>query len=160
MRGRNLKRAEPARGESTPKIELVASMDATSPEDMRARSIAIELMFAALFCFACLDTSGKWMSRHIPIWEVVWARYLGAPCCVLRRHVRRTHPAPGAGALLGHSAGLAALAVGGPDRRLRRARPLVFDPRASSCAGRVARPVRLYADRLDDHLRLHRLRRS
>src|SRR5947209_20602084 len=81
--GTQLKRAEPARGESTPKIELVASMDATSPEDMRARSIAIALMFAALFCFACLDTSGKWMSRHIPIWEVVWARYMGATCFVL-----------------------------------------------------------------------------
>ncbi len=53
-------------------------MEAVSAEDLRHRSIAIALMFAALFCFACLDTSGKWMSRHIPIWEVVWARYMGA----------------------------------------------------------------------------------
>jgi drug/metabolite transporter (DMT)-like permease len=58
-------------------------MDVTSVEELRARSIAIALMFAALFCFACLDTSGKWLSRHIPIWEVVWARYMGATLFVL-----------------------------------------------------------------------------
>jgi drug/metabolite transporter (DMT)-like permease len=83
MRGINLKRAEDARAGDQPRIELVASMDATSAEDLRARSIAIALMFAALFCFACLDTSGKWLSRHIPIWEVVWARYMGATLFVL-----------------------------------------------------------------------------
>jgi drug/metabolite transporter (DMT)-like permease len=83
MRGSNLKRAEEARGGDPPKIELVASMEAASAEELRARSIAIALMFAALFCFACLDTSGKWLSRHIPIWEVVWARYMGATFFVL-----------------------------------------------------------------------------
>jgi drug/metabolite transporter (DMT)-like permease len=79
----NVKRTEEARGGDIPKRELVASMDAASPEELRTRSIAIALMFAALFCFACLDTSGKWMSRHIPIWEVVWARYMGATFFVL-----------------------------------------------------------------------------
>ncbi|GAC1333664.1 MAG: DMT family transporter [Beijerinckiaceae bacterium] len=58
-------------------------MDAASADELRARSIAIALMFAALFCFACLDTSGKWLSRHIPVWEVVWARYMGATFFVL-----------------------------------------------------------------------------
>jgi drug/metabolite transporter (DMT)-like permease len=65
------------------KVELIASMDATSAEELRTRSIAIALMFAALFCFACLDTSGKWLSRQIPVWEVVWARYMGATIFVL-----------------------------------------------------------------------------
>jgi drug/metabolite transporter (DMT)-like permease len=65
------------------KRELTASMDAANAEELRARSIAIALMFAALFCFACLDTSGKWLSRQIPIWEVVWARYMGATLFVL-----------------------------------------------------------------------------
>ncbi|MBV9066151.1 MAG: DMT family transporter [Methylobacteriaceae bacterium] len=73
-----LKRAEHLRAGNSPKVELIASMDASSAEELRGRSVAIGLMFAALFCFACLDTSGKWMSRHIPIWEVVWARYMGA----------------------------------------------------------------------------------
>jgi drug/metabolite transporter (DMT)-like permease len=79
----NIKRAGEARGAEPNKVELVASMDVTSAEELRARSIAIALMFAALFCFACLDTSGKWLSRHIPIWEVVWARYMGATLFVL-----------------------------------------------------------------------------
>jgi drug/metabolite transporter (DMT)-like permease len=83
MRGRNLKRAEDPREGDSPGVELIASMDASSAEELRGRSIAIGLMFAALFCFACLDTSGKWMSRHIPIWEVVWARYMGATIFVL-----------------------------------------------------------------------------
>jgi drug/metabolite transporter (DMT)-like permease len=65
------------------KVELAASMDAANAEELRAHSIAIALMFAALFCFACLDTSGKWLSRQIPIWEVVWARYMGATLFVL-----------------------------------------------------------------------------
>lgn len=40
-------------------------------------------MCGALVCFACLDASGKWLSRHVPVWEVVWARYLGATILVL-----------------------------------------------------------------------------
>jgi drug/metabolite transporter (DMT)-like permease len=83
MPGTNLKRADKTPAQAMRSVELVASMDATSAEDLRARSVAIALMFAALFCFACLDTSGKWMSRHIPIWEVVWARYMGATLFVL-----------------------------------------------------------------------------
>jgi drug/metabolite transporter (DMT)-like permease len=83
MPGTNLNRADKTPAQAMRSVELVASMDATSAEDLRARSVAIALMFAALFCFACLDTSGKWMSRHIPIWEVVWARYMGATLFVL-----------------------------------------------------------------------------
>jgi drug/metabolite transporter (DMT)-like permease len=83
MPGTNLKRADKTPAQAMRSVELVASMDASSAEELRGRSVAIGLMFAALFCFACLDTSGKWMSRHIPIWEVVWARYMGATLFVL-----------------------------------------------------------------------------
>jgi drug/metabolite transporter (DMT)-like permease len=45
--------------------------------DTRARLAGIGLFCAACFCFALLDVSSKWMSGHIPTWEVVWARYAG-----------------------------------------------------------------------------------
>jgi drug/metabolite transporter (DMT)-like permease len=83
MPQRNTGRAEEKPPTEQTKVELVASMDATSAEELRVRSVAIALMFAALFCFACLDTSGKWLSHYVPIWEVVWARYMGATFFVL-----------------------------------------------------------------------------
>ncbi|MEA2840983.1 MAG: hypothetical protein QOF41_2313 [Methylobacteriaceae bacterium] len=83
MPQKNIKRADAGGAAEPAKIELVASMDAASAEELRVRSVAIALMFAALFCFACLDTSGKWLSHYVPIWEVVWARYLGATFFVL-----------------------------------------------------------------------------
>lgn len=43
-----------------------------------ARRRGILLMCGALLCFACLDATGKWLTRFVPIWEVVWARYVGA----------------------------------------------------------------------------------
>ena len=59
------------------------SIEASSDADRRSRGIGILLMCCALVCFACLDASGKWLSRHVPVWEVVWARYLGATVLVL-----------------------------------------------------------------------------
>lgn len=59
------------------------SIEAASDADRRSRGIGILLMCCALVCFACLDASGKWLSRHVPVWEVVWARYLGATVLVL-----------------------------------------------------------------------------
>ena len=59
MPGTNLKRADKTPAQAMRSVELVASMDASSAEELRGRSVAIGLMFAALFCFACLDTSGK-----------------------------------------------------------------------------------------------------
>ena len=56
--------------------------DATDAE-RRSRGIGILLMCCALVCFACLDASGKWLSHHVPVWQVVWARYLGATVLVL-----------------------------------------------------------------------------
>lgn len=46
-----------------------------SPGDARARVIGIALMCAALFCFALLDTTAKWLTGHLPTLQVVWARY-------------------------------------------------------------------------------------
>lgn len=43
--------------------------------DPRARLLGIGLMCAALFCFAGLDTTAKWLSQSLPTLEVVWARY-------------------------------------------------------------------------------------
>jgi drug/metabolite transporter (DMT)-like permease len=44
-------------------------------DDIRARLLGIGLMCAALFFFACLDTTAKWLTTSLPILEVVWARY-------------------------------------------------------------------------------------
>ncbi len=46
-----------------------------APGDTRARLIGIALMCAALFCFAILDTTAKWLTGHLPTLQVVWARY-------------------------------------------------------------------------------------
>jgi drug/metabolite transporter (DMT)-like permease len=40
------------------------------------------LMLAALFCFAVLDTTGKYLSQRYPVGVLVWARYL-VPALVL-----------------------------------------------------------------------------
>ncbi len=44
----------------------------------RQRRIGILLMCGALACFSGLDASGKWLNVHIPILQVVWARYFGS----------------------------------------------------------------------------------
>jgi len=46
-----------------------------APGDTRARLIGIALMCGALFCFAILDTTAKWLTGHLPTLQVVWARY-------------------------------------------------------------------------------------
>jgi drug/metabolite transporter (DMT)-like permease len=46
-----------------------------APGDTRARFIGIGLMCAALFCFAILDTTAKWLTGHLPTLQIVWARY-------------------------------------------------------------------------------------
>ncbi|WP_285199535.1 hypothetical protein, partial [Klebsiella pneumoniae] len=44
--------------------------------------IGVGLMLAALFCFAVLDTTGKYLSQRYPVGMLVWARYL-VPAIVL-----------------------------------------------------------------------------
>jgi len=41
----------------------------------RARLIGIALMCGAVGTFSCLDTTAKYLGRHIDVMEVVWARY-------------------------------------------------------------------------------------
>ena len=41
----------------------------------RARLIGIALMCGAVGAFSCLDTTAKYLGRHIDIMQVVWARY-------------------------------------------------------------------------------------
>jgi drug/metabolite transporter (DMT)-like permease len=70
MVARSLKDPEEMANDSAPRLrELPAATDA------RARLTGIALMSAALFCFALLDTTGKWLTQHMPVMQVVWARY-------------------------------------------------------------------------------------
>jgi drug/metabolite transporter (DMT)-like permease len=41
----------------------------------RARLIGIALMCGAIATFSCLDTTAKYLGRHIDVVQVVWARY-------------------------------------------------------------------------------------
>lgn len=60
-----------------------ASLDVTDAAELKLRQRGILLMCCALICFACLDTTGKWLGRHVPVWEVVWSRYVGATILAL-----------------------------------------------------------------------------
>jgi drug/metabolite transporter (DMT)-like permease len=41
----------------------------------RARLVGIALMCGAVTTFSCLDTTAKYLGRHIDIMQIVWARY-------------------------------------------------------------------------------------
>src|SRR5450432_1144342 len=41
----------------------------------RDRLIGIALMCGAVGTFSCLDTTAKYLGRHIDVMQVVWARY-------------------------------------------------------------------------------------
>ena len=41
----------------------------------RARLTGLLLMCGAVACFSCLDSMAKYLSRHMDVLEVVWARY-------------------------------------------------------------------------------------
>src|SRR5215813_13935055 len=41
----------------------------------RARLVGIALMCGAVGTFSCLDTTAKYLGRHIDVMQVVWARY-------------------------------------------------------------------------------------
>jgi drug/metabolite transporter (DMT)-like permease len=46
-----------------------------SPTEAAERLRGIALICAAMLMFSLLDTSAKFAGRHVPILEVVWARY-------------------------------------------------------------------------------------
>ena len=51
----------------------------TAPADERRdRTIGVLLFGGGCLCFACLDTSAKWLSQHVPTIQVVWMRYVVA----------------------------------------------------------------------------------
>jgi len=58
--------------------QISPNIDAQSAEDRRKRLIAIGLMCGALFCFACLDATAKWLSQHVDPLQAAWARYIGS----------------------------------------------------------------------------------
>jgi hypothetical protein len=41
----------------------------------RAQLIGIALMCGAVGTFSCLDTTAKYLGRHVDVMQVVWARY-------------------------------------------------------------------------------------
>jgi len=57
---------------------LSPGIDVQSADERRKRLIAIGLMCGALFCFACLDATAKWLSGHVDPLQTVWARYVGS----------------------------------------------------------------------------------
>jgi drug/metabolite transporter (DMT)-like permease len=46
--------------------------------ERRQRLTGIALMCGAVACFACLDSSAKYLGRDMSVVQVVWARYAGA----------------------------------------------------------------------------------
>jgi drug/metabolite transporter (DMT)-like permease len=56
-----------------------ASISLIEPQiERRQRLTGIALMCAAVACFACLDSSAKFLGRDMSVVQVVWARYAGA----------------------------------------------------------------------------------
>ena len=47
-------------------------------QDRRQRLAGIALMCGAVACFACLDTTAKFLSPHMGTLQIVWARYTSA----------------------------------------------------------------------------------
>jgi drug/metabolite transporter (DMT)-like permease len=68
--------------ESQP-LNQPTGIDSTSIQEARRRRKGIALMCGALICFALLDAIGKWLGKaNVPVWEVVWFRYIGATLLV------------------------------------------------------------------------------
>lgn len=60
---------------TSPSIEL--------PTGRRARLTGIGLICLAVACFSLLDTGAKYLTGHLPIMEIVWARYAFHVLCTL-----------------------------------------------------------------------------
>jgi len=69
-----------------------ASLDAADEKARRDRLLAITLMCGALMCFACLDTSAKWLNRYMDPIQTVWVRYIGSILFVTALINPVTHP--------------------------------------------------------------------
>jgi drug/metabolite transporter (DMT)-like permease len=54
------------------------SLDAGTAKERRSRRLAILMMCLAMACYTGTDSSAKFLVPHLPVLQVVWARYLGA----------------------------------------------------------------------------------
>lgn len=62
-------------------------------QQRRQRLIGIGLMCGTMVCFACLDSTAKYLNHHMDTLEVVWARYTGGLLLALILSNPMTHPA-------------------------------------------------------------------
>lgn len=46
------------------------------PDSSRNRLLGIAIVSGAYLCFAVLDTSAKWLVKSLPVFEVVWLRFV------------------------------------------------------------------------------------
>lgn len=69
-----------------------ASLEAADEKARKDRLVAIALMCGALLCFACLDTSAKWLNRYMDPIQTVWVRYIGSIIFVTALINPATHP--------------------------------------------------------------------
>ena len=60
-----------------------ASLDAGTVTERRARRTAILMMCVTMACFTLTDSSAKFLGPHLPVWQIVWSRYLGATLLAL-----------------------------------------------------------------------------
>lgn len=76
--------ADPPGGDLDPALvpaAMALPVPSPSAEALRARRLrltGIALMCGAVACFACIDTTAKYLGRHFDILEVSWARYVSA----------------------------------------------------------------------------------
>lgn len=47
------------------------------PDSARNRLLGIAIVSVAYVCFSLLDTAAKWLVRSLPVFEVVWLRFVG-----------------------------------------------------------------------------------
>lgn len=68
-----------------------ASLDARTDRERRGRRLAILMMCGTMACYTMIDSAAKYLGPHLPIWEIVWSRYIGATlfAIVLANPLRR-----------------------------------------------------------------------
>src|SRR3954451_8821022 len=67
-------------------------MHASLRVEMRQRLIGIALMIGAVACFACLDSSAKWLNRTMDPLQTAAIRYVGSFLLVAAFFNPRTKP--------------------------------------------------------------------
>lgn len=70
-------RASPAQPRRRSREPLASASSLLLPDSARNRLTGIAIASAAYLCFAVLDTSAKWLVQSLPVFEVVWLRFVG-----------------------------------------------------------------------------------